>query len=283
MGPPPISLFMTTIASQISLRQRQEYILRALQVKKIPYVTYDLASDEDAKRLWRRKAPTDKQQLPGFLVGGKFIGTCSDFEDAVEHDELTLFLRQNEEWEADPDRPLPEAKVVGVPGAMTPLEMTPERLKKKIMAQPSPSPLRGLNIGKPTPVNKRTDELDLGEELSGYGLQGVKATEAELRALVEELGLDGDEAGDLVKGLGSLSVTDQKKEKGKPKEETVLDGKSQDSLEASTKVQEVEIPAKTEESGKKGEEPTETSTVTKEDIQVKKEAVPVAMDGRKEE
>jgi hypothetical protein len=67
-----------------------------LQVKKILYTIYDLASDEDAKRLWRRKAPAgeselipkfkclrnlrvhaDKQQLPGILVGGKFPGVSS--------------------------------------------------------------------------------------------------------------------------------------------------------------------------------------------------------------
>jgi hypothetical protein len=31
--------------------------LRVLQVKKIPFTSYDLASDEDAKKMWRRKAP----------------------------------------------------------------------------------------------------------------------------------------------------------------------------------------------------------------------------------
>ena len=36
---------------------RTEFILRVLQVKKVPYISYDLASDEDAKKLWRRKAP----------------------------------------------------------------------------------------------------------------------------------------------------------------------------------------------------------------------------------
>ena len=34
-----------------------EYILRVLQVKKIPFTSYDMASDEDAKKLWKRKAP----------------------------------------------------------------------------------------------------------------------------------------------------------------------------------------------------------------------------------
>lgn len=57
MPSPPIHVFLTTIASQPALRQRQEYVLRILQVKKVAFTSYDLASDEDAKKLWRRKAP----------------------------------------------------------------------------------------------------------------------------------------------------------------------------------------------------------------------------------
>ena len=38
-----------------------EYILRILQAKNIAFSSYDLASDEDAKRLWRRKAPLGEQ------------------------------------------------------------------------------------------------------------------------------------------------------------------------------------------------------------------------------
>jgi SH3 domain-binding glutamic acid-rich protein len=57
-------------------------------------------------------------------------------------------------------------------------------------------------------LRKRDDaEFDVGEELSGYGLQGVKVTDDELLALVEELGLGGDEAGDLVKGLSDFTDT----------------------------------------------------------------------------
>jgi hypothetical protein len=199
---------MTTIASQQALRKRQEYILRILQVKKIPYTSYDLASDEEAKRLWKRKAPTDKQQLPGILVGGKYPGTFEEFEDAVEHDELDIFLRLKDKWDPaiDEDRPAPVAKPIGVPGASSPLQMTPDRLKSKIMAKPPPSPLQG----KALPVNKRVGEFDVGDELSGYGLQGVKVTDDELRDLVAELGLNGDEAGDLVKGLSDPAGTPPK-------------------------------------------------------------------------
>jgi len=201
---------MTTIASQPALRQRQEYIFRILQVKKIPFTTYDLASDEEAKKLWRRKAPQDKQQLPGILVGGKFPGTFDDFQDAVEHEELDIFLRLEETWDPviDEERPPPPVKPVGVPGASSPLQMTPDRLKSKMFPSlPSPSPLKTKSI----PVNKRTNEIDLGDDLGGYGLQGVKVTEDELLDLMAELGLEGDEAGDLVKGLSGATAPPKEK------------------------------------------------------------------------
>ncbi|KAF8634458.1 hypothetical protein AX15_000901 [Amanita polypyramis BW_CC] len=202
MPSPPIAVFLTTIASQPALRQRQEYLLRILQVKKIPFSSYDLASDEDAKRLWKRKAPLDKQQLPGILVGGRFPGTFTEFEDAVEHDELDKFLRLKESWDParDEDRPAPEVKPVGVPGVALPLQMTPDHIKSKILAQQK---LLATASGarKPMPVNKREGDFDVGKNLVGYGLQGVHATHKELEDLVKELGLEGDDAGDLVKGL----------------------------------------------------------------------------------
>lgn len=117
----------------------------------------------------------------------------------MEYDELSRFFRLDEEWHEDIDGPkVLEQKAIGVPGASMPSQMTPERLNVKIRAtMHSPSPLSKKSI----PVNKRTDEFDIGEELSGFGLQGVQVTEDELADLVKELGLDGDDAGDLVKGL----------------------------------------------------------------------------------
>ncbi|KAJ6519678.1 hypothetical protein C8R45DRAFT_791454, partial [Mycena sanguinolenta] len=215
MPSPPIEVFLTTIASQPTLRQRQEYILRTLQVKKIPFSSYDLASDETAKRLWRRKAPADKQQLPGILIGGKFPGPFQDFEDAVECDDLDNFLRLKESWDPDIDAEGIQltATPIGVAGAQTPLEMMPEKFRKEIISQQS-SPLRG-KAG--IPVNKRTDLLDAGNEFSGFGLQGVQVSEAELADLVAELGLEGDEAGDLVKGLSSMSTVTPPLKKKEPK------------------------------------------------------------------
>ncbi|KAF7985316.1 hypothetical protein HWV62_6499 [Athelia sp. TMB] len=229
MPSPPIQVFLTTIASQPALRQRQalartsrgpdligsssEYILRILHVKKIPFTSYDLASDEAAKKLWKRKAP------PGafyhiivarsfhahiFQASSSYLDCLSathfQGEEAVEYDELPQFLRLNETWEDDEDRPTLPQVAVGVPGAASPAQMTPEHHKPKIFpASASDSPLRNK------PVNRRTDDFDVSTELEGFGLQGVRVTEDDLAALVQELGLGGDEADDLVKGLSAPS------------------------------------------------------------------------------
>jgi SH3 domain-binding glutamic acid-rich protein len=125
----------------------------------------------------------------------------------VEYDELDIFLRLKESYDMDEDHPTSPAQPVGVPGAASPLQMTPDHLKSKIIAQSS-SPLKGK--GSTIPANKREDEFDVGTELQGYGLQGVKVTEDELRDLVADLGLDGDDAGNLVKELcGSTQTKDR--------------------------------------------------------------------------
>ncbi|RPD64981.1 hypothetical protein L227DRAFT_571434 [Lentinus tigrinus ALCF2SS1-6] len=189
MPSPPIQVFLTTIASQPALRQRQEYVLRVLQVKKAQFTSYDLASDEDAKKLWRRKAPLDKQQLPGLLIGGEFPGTFQEFEEAVEFGELDQFLRLNENWEPlEDDKPLLRAVPVGIPGAYAPAQMNPEHIS------PAPSPIKS----KPP---RRDGEIDAGDKLGDAGLSGVNVTEDDLLKLVEELGLDEASANDLVKGL----------------------------------------------------------------------------------
>ncbi|KIY45765.1 hypothetical protein FISHEDRAFT_10136, partial [Fistulina hepatica ATCC 64428] len=203
MAPPPIELFLTTIASQHKLRSRQEHLLRTLQVMKIPYTAYDLASDEKAKQRWRRKTPPALQQLPGILVGGVCPGV-GIHENAIEEKSLDVFLRRNEDYDDSYDAPKPAAQAIGVPGVVTPLQMTPERLKTKIMAQRmSPVPPDGMP--RDLPANKRTGEFDAGDKFIGYGLQGVKVTDQELIDLVAELGLNGDDAGSLVKDLSGSS------------------------------------------------------------------------------
>lgn len=121
-------------------------------------------------------------------------------EEAVEYDELSTFLRLNETWDEDidGDRPAPPVQPVGVPGASSPSQMT----NHKPSFAASPSPLRSKNKGQ------SPQEFDVGTELVGFGLQGVKVTDDELRELVEELGLSDADAGELVKGLGGDGNTD---------------------------------------------------------------------------
>ena len=141
----------------------------------------------------------------------------------MEFAELETFLRLNEPWDEtiEETRPTLPAKPIGVPGASSPSQMAKPAHRALFNASPGgapPSPLRGAPATPATAaaasassspgdkdkesLRKRRDaEFDVSEELSGYGLQGVKLTDDDLLALVEELGLGGDEAGDLVKGF----------------------------------------------------------------------------------
>ncbi|PWY99245.1 hypothetical protein BCV70DRAFT_114807 [Testicularia cyperi] len=85
-----IELFSTSILSNVKVRTRHERYTAVLAIKKIPYIYHDLASDEDAKSRWRRKAKDT--QLPGILVDNEWVGSYDDFEEAVEFGELHLFL-----------------------------------------------------------------------------------------------------------------------------------------------------------------------------------------------
>ncbi|KAI6007211.1 hypothetical protein EDD15DRAFT_2358351 [Pisolithus albus] len=200
MPSPPIQVFLTTIASQPELRKRQEYILRILQTKKISFTSYDLASDEEAKRLWKRKAPLATDLASS--SGGRYPGDFEAFEEAVEYEELDTFLRLKETWNTavDEDRPAPAAKPVGVPGAVPVSQMTPEHHKPKFFPKDPNSPIKAVNKG---------NDFDIGSELQGFGLQGVRVTDDELKKLVEELGLDGDDADDIVKSLGGEGSSPQ--------------------------------------------------------------------------
>jgi hypothetical protein len=139
-------------------------------------------------------------------------------EEAVEYGELETFLRLNETWDEsiEETRPTLPTKPIGVPGASSPSQMAKPAHRALFNASPggTSSPLqRGAapassssSPASKDALRKRNEsEFDASDELSGYGLQGVKVTQDDLLALVEELGLGGEEAGDLVKGLGDFT------------------------------------------------------------------------------
>lgn len=113
-------------------------------------------------------------------------------EDAVEHDELSDFLRLNEPWEEyDLDGPSLSVKPIGVPGASSPQQMTNQ--KPSYSTSPAPSPLKNKDKG--------VAGKDAGTLLEDTTLDGVDVTDDDLEKLVMELGLGGEEAEELVKGL----------------------------------------------------------------------------------
>lgn len=120
----------------------------------------------------------------------------------MECGELDIFLRRNETYkESEFEKPAPEVKPVGVPGAYSPSQMHP---KYKPSLSPSPSPLKNKTKGRVSST---------GQNLSEYGIHDLDVTDDDLAALVQELGLGGDDAKDLVKGLGQSSGSAKPKEK----------------------------------------------------------------------
>ena len=188
-------------------------------------------------------------------------------EEAVEYGELDIFLRRNEEWNPllDEDRPAPAAQIVGIPGAHTPSEMTPERLRATVKAGiPTNEPRKGL-----IPVNKRTDEHDAGALFPGFGLSGHRVTQDELADLIADLGLGGEEAKEMAKGLAGDSApppsggTTRPLGRGKAKAEETKDTVKPDvQAEKEKPSPEPEKEAETEETKDKEEPPLESAKET---------------------
>ncbi|EJT97761.1 hypothetical protein DACRYDRAFT_111278 [Dacryopinax primogenitus] len=195
---PPIQVFLTTITMQPVLRQRQEYLLRILQTRKVPFTSYDVASDENAKRLWRRKAPQGKQDLPGILIGGSFSGTFQDFEEAVEFAELDQFLRLNEPWNEELEfelNPRLPQQAIGVPGAHVP------SLTQPLSSSTSKSPASSTR--KP----RKTDDLE-------QELDSLNATDDQISDLLESLGLENEGASERPGGIASVNTPERGQQKG---------------------------------------------------------------------
>ncbi|KAK4684879.1 hypothetical protein P7C73_g5285, partial [Tremellales sp. Uapishka_1] len=123
MAPPLVTIYVTSLTSQPKVRQHTELLHRSLKGLEIPYESFDLVMDSDAKTRWQRaKPPGQVIGLPGFLVGGEFIGTMDDFEYAVESATLPEFLKQDVDLASgtlDPDQSLGEAELEKLMREMT--------------------------------------------------------------------------------------------------------------------------------------------------------------------
>ncbi|WWD01131.1 hypothetical protein V866_008070 [Kwoniella sp. B9012] len=96
MAPPLVTIYVTSLTSAPKVRKHIDLLRRSLKGLEIPYEEYDLVMDEEAKKKWQRsKPPGMVVGLPGYLVGGEWVGTMEDFEDAVETQSLESFLKQD--------------------------------------------------------------------------------------------------------------------------------------------------------------------------------------------
>ncbi|WWC89791.1 uncharacterized protein L201_004717 [Kwoniella dendrophila CBS 6074] len=96
MAPPLVTIYVTSLTSAPKVRKHIDLLRRSLKGLEIPYEEYDLVIDEDAKKKWQRSKPPGMViGLPGYLVGGEWVGTMDDFEDAVETQTLETFLKQD--------------------------------------------------------------------------------------------------------------------------------------------------------------------------------------------
>ncbi|WWD16156.1 hypothetical protein CI109_100581 [Kwoniella shandongensis] len=96
MAPPLVTIYVTSLTSAPKVRKYIELLRSSLRALEIRYEEYDLVMDEEAKKRWQRsKPPGVVVGLPGYLVGGEWVGTMEDFEDAVETQTLETFLKQD--------------------------------------------------------------------------------------------------------------------------------------------------------------------------------------------
>ncbi|KAJ8293750.1 hypothetical protein OF846_003019 [Rhodotorula toruloides] len=98
---PSIDVFVTSILSNPAIRGRHERVRRCLTSARVSYREHDVASDEAAKSMWKRKNG-GKNELPCILVDGEPVGSIEDLDEAVEFGELRQFLRLD-----SPAAPLP--------------------------------------------------------------------------------------------------------------------------------------------------------------------------------
>jgi SH3 domain-binding glutamic acid-rich protein len=213
-------------------------------------------------------------------------------EDAMEHDEIHQFLRTKDNWDSelafsiDPSIPsVPPAegsaeggftggtvhhqKPIGVPGALPPSQMTkPSLLGPKTGASPRRTK---EELAKDRERDK--NRFDVSEELSGYGLQGVKVTHDELDDLVKELEAELGNWGSGKKKTKAPSKVEDVKEGGKEDVKEEVKGEEVKKADKEEEANEEDASKETDE-----KEKSETKEAVASSEETKPEAKPETAD-----
>ncbi|WFD38603.1 uncharacterized protein MJAP1_001562 [Malassezia japonica] len=157
-----VELFTTSILGNPVTRSRHDRYISVLSAHRIPFVYHDLASDDEAKRRWRRKARDPR--IPGLLVRNEWVGTFEEFEEAVEFGELRQFLGYD----------------------------APAQPQRTVPAQPPPStsrlpPAPTLMATPAAPGQGARPDGGADEMLAQLLPQGAEITDADVDALLKEL------------------------------------------------------------------------------------------------
>ncbi|GJN90014.1 hypothetical protein Rhopal_003009-T1 [Rhodotorula paludigena] len=163
---PAIDVFVTSILSNPAIRGRHERVRRGLTSVRVPYSEHDVAGDEAAKSLWKRKSG-NKNELPFLLVDGEPVGNIEEFDEAVEFGELRQFLR----LDSDPIPPPPTAPPPDLTASAasshrpSPASSTHSEAGSPRQAAPSLDDFASLNLS-PSELAELAREIQSGETFS---------------------------------------------------------------------------------------------------------------------
>ncbi|GAA6028817.1 hypothetical protein JCM8097_007409 [Rhodosporidiobolus ruineniae] len=171
---PTIDVFVTSILSNPAIRGRHERVKRAMTAARVAYAEHDVASDEQAKSLWKRKNG-GKNELPFLLVDGECPGSIEDLDEAVEFGELRQFLRLD-----TPSEPPPPAAPAPTSATSAPLSASsssngaaPPSSSSSSDRKPTLDDFADLNLS-PDELAELQREISQGETFSS-GLGGLSS------------------------------------------------------------------------------------------------------------
>lgn len=93
-----IKVYMTSVPSNNAVRKKQQHIFDILTARKVLFEQIDITAptNEEEKKFMREHAkcsPNTKVPLPPQIFSGeKYIGDYDQFYEAVEEDDIDVFL-----------------------------------------------------------------------------------------------------------------------------------------------------------------------------------------------
>ena len=88
-----VTLYLSTVSSNLETKKHQQKIQTVLDSKKIKYDIVDISSNDDAKTKMRAIADNPSALPPQISNGDQYCGDYNLFEEALEQEGLYAFLK----------------------------------------------------------------------------------------------------------------------------------------------------------------------------------------------